>query len=285
MSETQTVSAPAWISGWTAQKPFHLDYKFVPAGTPWISGPAKGMEHRDLGVTEASHGNMSAQHIRITDAANVPTEWRAIEADFHFFYIMKGSAKLENSAGQRIAIAPGLAACQPSYLRHRIYDHSPDFEMFEMLGPAEPKIFTGKYARLPERAEAFAGLKGQYLFENADSFAQGAGPRKYFRYRDLQTSAPTDGRIHIHIVHAIEPMPGGTGWHTHSMRQLFWVIGGSAGWSAEGHPEATRVNTYDAVCVRQGQRHDVPSFTADYKVLEVCIPSEYDTVATDAPAS
>src|SRR5581483_11507278 len=98
MSAVQTSRTPAWITGWTAQAPFHLDYNFVPAGTPWVAGPQPGMEQRDLGVTKASHGNMSARHIRVADPKRIPDDWRALETDFHFFYVLKGSARLENAA-------------------------------------------------------------------------------------------------------------------------------------------------------------------------------------------
>ncbi len=283
MSATMASAAPAWITGWTAQKPFTLDHNFVPADSPWVAGPLPGMEQRDLGVNQASKGKMSAAHLRVADAKAIPTDWRALDTDFHFMYVFKGSAKLENAAGQEVSLTHGLTAVQPAFLRHRIFDYSPDFEMFEMVAPADPKVFTGKDTPLPERARQFASMKGQYLPETPESFVQGAGPRKYFRYRDLQTTKPTAGRVHIHIVQAIEPMPGGTGWHTHSMRQLFYVIGGSAGWAAEGDTKHTRVNTWDSVCVSQGQKHDVPSFTADYRVLEVCMPAEYDTVSVEPP--
>ncbi len=283
MSAVLKTPAPDWTTGWTAQKPFQLDYNFVPADSPWVAGPVPGMQQRDLGVTTASKDKMSARHVRVTDAAKVPTEWRALDCDFQFMFVFKGSAKLENSAGQKVTLERGMAAWQPAFLRHRIAEYSADFEMFELFAPAEPKAIIGRDTPLPERAKQFAGMQGQYLSEQSDSFVQGAGPRKYFRYRDLGTRKPTDGRIHIHLVHAIEPMPGGTGWHTHSMRQLFYVIGGSAGWGVEGDTVHKRVNTWDAVCVNSGQKHDVPSFTADYKVLEICIPAEYETVNVEAP--
>jgi mannose-6-phosphate isomerase-like protein (cupin superfamily) len=283
MSATQTTSMPAWTTGWTAQKPFHLNYNFVPANTPWVPGPVVGMEQRELGLKPASAGKMSARHVRVVDAKTIPGEWRALDADFQFFYILQGSVKVENATGERLTLERGVAAWQPAFLRHRLYDYSSDFEMFEMLAPADPKVYTGKAAPLPERAKDFAHLPAHYDFETPQSYVQGAGPRKFFRYRDLATSGPSDGRIHIHIVQATDPMPGGTGWHTHTMRQLFWVLAGSAGFEVEGHPDVKKVNTYDAVCVAQGQKHDVPSFSSDYRVLEVCMPAEYDTIATDRP--
>lgn len=283
MSAVPRSTIPAWTTGWTAQQPFYLGPKFVAADTPWTAGPAAGLQQRDLGVTDASKGKMSARHIRVADAKAVPTDWVALDSDFQFLYVFQGSATLENAAGQRVKLDRGLAAWQPAFLRYRIFDYSADFEMFEMVAPAEPKAYVGRDTPLPARAKEFAGMQGQYLAEGPDSFVQGAGPRKFFRYRDLGTTKPTDGRVHIHLVHAIEPMPGGTGWHTHSMRQLFYVVGGSAGWAAEGDTEHTRVNAWDAVCVYAGQKHDVPSFTADYKVLEICMPAEYDTVNAEAP--
>lgn len=274
-----------WMTGWTAQAPLSLDFNFVSGkANAWIDDALTGMESRDLGLGAASAEKLSARHVRVADLSRVAREWRCFDGDFQFFYILKGQVKVENAAGDVIELPKGTSVWQPARYCHRLFDFSADFEMLELLGPARPRMIVGDDAVQAELSTIGSRVQeAKYLFETPASFVQGAGPRKYFEYRDLGTTVPTDGRIHIHIVRAIEAMPGGTGWHNHTMRQLFWVMRGSAGMFVEDHPEIRQVESHDAMCVAAGLRHDVFDISADYAVIEVCIPAEYETSDTDAP--
>jgi len=170
-------------------------------------------------------------------------------------------------------------------LRYAEIDMSDDLELIEITAPAKAATMLGRDTPPPAHRAAAAGVRhAHYLHETPESYVVGAGPRRYFAYRDLGTADFTRRRIHIHVVKALEPMPGGTGWHNHTMSQLFVVLEGWAHLVVEGHGERT-MNTGDAMCLRAGMRHDVPAFSADYKVLEMCIPADYDTAATPAPAA
>jgi quercetin dioxygenase-like cupin family protein len=279
--------APPWRTGWTAKDPLPLAFNHCPASPDaWAAGPFPGLEVRELGLSVATRGLMAARQIRVAaGAAAATTPWRAHELDFHFLYVLQGRAGLETAgegAGAREALEAGATACLPGFLRYRLDALSSDFELLEITGPGDPKTVLGRDTPLPGIAQT--GAKLQVLHETRDSFTQGAGPRKYFQYRDLGTARPTDGRIYIHIVRATEPQAGGTGWHTHTMRQWFWVLRGSAGINVEGRRDIERVGQYDAMCISAGLRHNVPSFTSDYMVIEMCIPEEYETTATPPPA-
>lgn len=285
MSATLATKSPPWRTGWTVEKPLPLEFNFCPAAVGgWQPGPFPRLETRELGLGAATRGLMAARHIRVAGGATgVSTPWRAHDLDFHFLYVLQGRMTLETD-GQRQVLETGAAVCQPAFLRYRQDALSSDLELFEITGPGNPETVLGRDAALPERARASAGATAQILPETPESYTQGAGPRKYFQYRDLGTAGPTDGRIYIHIVRATEPQDGGTGWHTHTMRQWFCVLRGSAGINVEGHKEIERVGKYDAMCISAGLRHNVPSFTADYLVIEMCIPKDYDTTATTPPA-
>ena len=110
------------------------------------------------------------------------------------------------------------------------------------------------------------------------------GLRDFFLYRDLETRAATDGRLHIHVVRATEAGPG-TGWHYHTMAQWFMVIGGSAVIRVEDQPRQ-ELGWGDSMCIGRGprMRHEIADHSADYLVLEVCVPAAYSTVAVDEPA-
>jgi mannose-6-phosphate isomerase-like protein (cupin superfamily) len=276
-------TAPAsWRTGWTVEQPLRLDFAFSPAAAArWIEGPFAGLEMRDLGLSTATHGLMTARHVRIAPGAvAAATPWRAHDVDFHFLYVLAGRMTLETDARQTV-LAAGAALCLPRFLRYRQAALSPDLAFLEIAAPGAPATLLGRDAALP--AGATPGVAAQILHETPQSYTQGAGPRKFFQYRDLGTAGPTDGRIYIHIVRATAPQEGGTGWHTHTMRQWFWVLRGSAGIAVEGRKDITRVDQYDAMCISAGLRHNVPSFTEDYLVIEMCIPAEYDTTATPPP--
>lgn len=79
---------------------------------------------------------------------------------------------------------------------------------------------------------------------------------------------------------ALEPQEAGTGWHFHSMGELVFVLTGVAEVNVAGHGHIV-TGAGDSMCVGAGVAHNVHSFTADYSLIEFCIPSEYDTVAVE----
>ena len=166
--------------------------------------------------------------------------------------------------------------------RHREYDPSPDLEYVQITVPAEPKTIRGNGSDLTARDEADQ-RQPVYTFDTDDMYALGAGPRSFFKYRDLGTRGPTNRRIHIHIVRATEPGPG-TGWHYHSMAQWFMILGGSSVIRIEERPKQ-ELNVLDSMCIGRGanMRHNVAPYSGDYRVLEMCIPANYDTTAVPPP--
>jgi quercetin dioxygenase-like cupin family protein len=134
-------------------------------------------------------------------------------------------------------------------------------------------------------AQLFGSGDGQWIpsRESEVDYLQGHGPRAFFRYRDLGVADATQRRIHIHVVRSTKASPdGGTGWHSHSMGQLFYVLRGWADLTVERQP-GLRMYAGDAMCISPRMKHNVPAFTADYLVLEMCIPADYDTVDAGTP--
>jgi len=112
----------------------------------------------------------------------------------------------------------------------------------------------------------------------------GAGPRAFFKYRDLGMREATAGRIHTHVVRATGEPGEGTDWHYHSMAQWFMIVGGTSDIRVEDKPRQTLI-VGDTMCIGAGprMRHNVAPFSGDYAVLEMCVPAEYETVAVDPP--
>jgi quercetin dioxygenase-like cupin family protein len=108
--------------------------------------------------------------------------------------------------------------------------------------------------------------------------------RSFFSYRDLPSGPMGDGRMLFQEVRAVGTPEGGTGWHHHTMSQLFYVLTGTVEISVEGHGTMNLVPG-DAMCIRAGMVHNVSVFSPDYTLVELCVPAVYDTTPVDAPAS
>src|SRR5690606_10980794 len=146
---------------------------------------------------------------------------------------------------------------------------SDDAEIIEMTGAEGTAAVFGLQ---PQQSGAWVSS-----IDKAADYIVGDGPRSFFSYRDLGVAAATGRRIHIHIVRASKPIEKGTGWHSHSMGQLFYVLEGWADLEVERLP-SVRMSAGDAMCIAPRMKHDVPRFSNDYAVLEMCIPADYDTV-------
>jgi len=277
-----------WLSGWSVEQPLDFVYDWSPVkNAVWKDLDGSGAQYRDLGLEVASKGLMRARQIRLgLGAGKLSSDWRAHDLDFEFVFVLKGSATLEIE-GAVHKLSKGAAITQPGLTRYRLDDVSSDFEYIEILGPGTFQTYWGRETALPARASELQDVVASYNMETPESYTAAAGPRPYFYYRDLGTAEPTGDRIYIHAVKMIPPArEGGTGWHNHSMRQWFYVLGGSAELEMEvfdSHIDKMPLVTGDAMTVSAGQRHDVPSYTEDYFVLEMCIPKEYDTDAREKP--
>jgi quercetin dioxygenase-like cupin family protein len=254
---------------WTANEPLTIDFAFAPVAAGWRDGPGTRFSSRDLGLAEASGGWMSARHCRGLEAPiGAPSP-----ADFRFLYVLAGAVTVgAGTGGSHTLSKGGVALFGPDAAPH-LSGASGDLEWIE--------IAAAKSGFGPSSDDE-ATPPALYLDETPESFVAGAGPRRYFAYRDLATAPFTGRRIHVHVVKALEPMPGGTGWHNHTMSQLFVVLTGWAKIAVEGRGERV-MRRGDAMCLRAGMRHDVPAYSADYTVLEMCVPADYDTTATAAP--
>jgi quercetin dioxygenase-like cupin family protein len=278
-----TVTPHTWTNGWTVADPPKIGHTSVPADSgTWEPGLRPHLEYRDIGLDEATSGLFTGKHIRVKDGASgAETDWHCHDLDFQFFYVLKGSIKIETQHGDTHVFGPGGAGCVPPLYWHKESEFSPDYEVIEITSPGNAATITGRDTPLPREVDP--DLRPVYTHDTPDQFALGAGPRKFFNYRDLGATELTDGRIHVHIVRATEP-GAGTGWHYHTMAQWFMVLSGSSFIRVEDGP-LIPINPLDAMCIGSGpnMRHNVAPFSGDYSVLEMCIPATYETIAVAPP--
>jgi quercetin dioxygenase-like cupin family protein len=248
----------------------------------WETGLRPHLQYRDLGLHAATNGLFTGKHIRVSEGGEgAATDWHCHDLDFQFFYVLNGSIKIETQHGEVHTLTRGSAGCVPPLYWHRESEFSADYEVVEIVSPESGETITGRDSALPREVDP--ELRPVYTHDTEDQYELGAGPRKFFRYRDLGAKKITNDRIHIHIVRATEP-GAGTGWHYHTMAQWFMILAGSSYIRVEDGP-LTKLQTLDAMCIGSGpsMRHNVAPFTGDYAVLEMCIPAVYETTAVEPP--
>jgi quercetin dioxygenase-like cupin family protein len=232
----------------------------------WQPDPHTGLDSRDLSLLQASDDALYGRHLRAGGTGRAGVEIAATHDQFIFLFVLAGTVTLMSDS---VETKLGALASATRFGRgaDTQVELSPDAECILLKSTPATADQLG------------SGGNGQWTItaEAPDQYVVGDGPRSFFRYRDLRTSEATDRRVHIHVVGATRPMDSGTGWHSHSMGQIFYVLRGWADLAVERQP-AVRMTTGDAMCISKRMRHNVPSFSEDYLVLEMCVPADYDTV-------
>ena len=102
-----------------------------------VKGRREFFTYRDLGVADASGGNMRAQVMTATQGLSRPTGWHYHECDGQFIYILKGWVELQFEDGKTIKVEQGDSLFIPGYLRHNEIRTSEEMEILEVSVPGE----------------------------------------------------------------------------------------------------------------------------------------------------
>ena len=94
-------------------------------------------EYRDLGISEASNGKVVAHVIRAREGHNATGNWHVHNCDFQMLFVLKGWARFEYDGIGIRKFEPGDCILQPAGIKHRELEHSADFEIIEIVSPAE----------------------------------------------------------------------------------------------------------------------------------------------------
>jgi quercetin dioxygenase-like cupin family protein len=96
--------------------------------------------YRDLGIAEATNGQVVAQLVK----ANLPPEegtgWHRHEAKFHIVIMLKGWARFMYETTETLVKAGDCVHQRPGIV-HYLFDYSPDMEYLEVVSPADFKTF------------------------------------------------------------------------------------------------------------------------------------------------
>lgn len=119
-------------------------WKFVHAeedGAEWKPGLRDIFDYRDLGVKDGTNGDYIAHIIKANGKkqSDEVQEWHLHECEFQFVLVLNGWATFEYEGEGVHTIRKGDAINQRPWIAHREIECSPDFEVLEIVAPADFK--------------------------------------------------------------------------------------------------------------------------------------------------
>ncbi len=111
------------------------------ADAVWTEGLREVFEYRDLGVKSGTNGDYIA-HIVKANGKKMKDEvqqWHYHECTFQFVYVLNGWATFEYEGQGEKTIRKGDCINQVPMIRHREIACSEDFEVLELVAPADFK--------------------------------------------------------------------------------------------------------------------------------------------------
>ena len=122
----------------------------------YTTGLRSFMEHRDLGIDAATHGQFRAHVIRIKKGSGAhelhTTGLHQHKCDFQMFYVLNGWIKFIYEEHGEHTFQKGDCILQPPGIVHNELDCSDDVEVLEIYSPAVHE--TVVVGRMPEAAAA-----------------------------------------------------------------------------------------------------------------------------------
>jgi len=105
----------------------------------YVAGRRAFFKYRELGVTEASNGQMRAQVTSATQGLGQPTGWHYHMCDQQFVYMLKGWVDLEFEDGTKVRLKEGDSLMIPGGTRHNETATADELELLEISVPAAMK--------------------------------------------------------------------------------------------------------------------------------------------------
>ncbi len=121
----------------------------------WKAGLREVFEYRDLDIEAATKGDYVAHIIRANGKTSKDgvQQWHVHDCNFQFVLVLNGWAVFEYEGGGVHKIEKGDCILQPPRIKHREIACSDDFEVLEIVSPAE---FATRNVAAPADAAAAA---------------------------------------------------------------------------------------------------------------------------------
>ncbi len=117
-----------------ANSPYVVSRKSDPN---YIEGRRSFLKYADLGVVDASGGQVRAQLMSATDGLSEPTGWHYHVCDGQFIYMLSGWVDLAFGDGDTVRIEEGDSMYIPGGVPHNEIATSDGFELLEVSVPAD----------------------------------------------------------------------------------------------------------------------------------------------------
>jgi len=107
----------------------------------WTPGLREIFDYRDLGIKDGTNGDYVAHLIKANGKkqSDQVQHWHVHECDFQFVMVLNGWAKFEYEGQGVHTIRKGDCILQPPKIPHREIECSDDFEVLEVVSPADFK--------------------------------------------------------------------------------------------------------------------------------------------------
>ena len=117
---------------------FNIDSE---AGASWAEGLRKIFDYRDLGIKDATNGDYIAQIIRSNGKRQEDEvqHWHLHECTFQMVYVLNGWARFEYEGEGVRTLRKGDCINQRPMVKHREIEYSDDYEVLEIVAPADFK--------------------------------------------------------------------------------------------------------------------------------------------------
>ena len=116
-------------------------WRFVHAresAAAWAGGLREIFDYRDLGIKDATDGDYVAHIIKANgkQSPDAVQSWHVHDCDFQLVLVLNGWAEFEYEGEGVHRLEKGDCVLQPPRIPHREIACSPDFEVLEVVAPA-----------------------------------------------------------------------------------------------------------------------------------------------------
>ena len=103
----------------------------------WKAGLRSYFQYRDLGLVEATHGKVLAHVIRAVEPCSGPGGYHSHDVEFQMNYVLRGWTRVEFDDVGEVRFEAGDSWYQEPNIKHEVLEFSDDFEVLEIVMPAE----------------------------------------------------------------------------------------------------------------------------------------------------
>ena len=233
-----------------------------------------GMQYRDL-IPDRFGGRFIASHIRIVDGGPVADYVHHHHIQFQMIFCVRGWVRvLYEDQGEAMLLEAGDCFLQPPHIRHRVLESSDNMEVVEIACPAEHETCVDHEMALPtptlDPGREFGGQR--FVFHQGKDAIWSTWRSPGFEQQDTGIEKATNGIVSALVVRSSGEVDSAALEHNGDLDFLF-VMSGNASLSC-GDANTHQLKQNVSVAIPVGQVCKLSEVSADFKMLEVFVPSQ-----------